>query len=59
MSNIEAMAHAVYQSGKDNALAGQYEATAKDVLRSWRNKVAKGVNSYIYHRKPEGERRTR
>ncbi|MGI6689721.1 MAG: hypothetical protein ACOX63_02545 [Christensenellales bacterium] len=53
---VDAMANAAYQSGRDNTLAGQYNATAKDVLRKWRNQVANGEFIIYTTEKPEGRR---
>jgi hypothetical protein len=53
---VDAMANSAYQSGKDNALAGQYDATAKDILRRWRNQISNGEFIVYTAEKPEGER---
>ncbi len=53
---IDAMANSAYQSGKDNTLAGQYNSTAKDILRRWRNQVSNGEFIVYTTEKPEGER---
>lgn len=38
----DAMANAMYQRGKDNTQANQYENNARDVLKKWKNKIANG-----------------
>lgn len=53
---VDAMANSAYQSGKDNTLAGQYDATAKDILRRWKNQVSNGEFVVYTTGKPEGER---
>lgn len=53
---VEAMANSMYQRGKDNAQANQYENNAKDVLRKWRGRIADGEFIIYTHDKPEGER---
>lgn len=53
---VDAMANSAYQSGKDNTLAGQYDSTAKDMLRRWKSKVGNGEFIIYTTEKPEGER---
>lgn len=55
---VDATASSVYHSGKDNGLAKQYDANAKDVLRKWRNQVAAGEFLAFTSEKPQGERFT-
>lgn len=55
---IEAMANAMYQRGKDNTLANQYETNAKDVLKKWKNKIGNGEFVVYTAEKPDGERAT-
>lgn len=53
---VNAMANAMYQRGKDNAQASQYENNAKEVLRKWRNRLSGGEFIIYTTDKPEGER---
>lgn len=39
---VDAMANAMYQRGKDNMQANQYETNAKEVLKKWKNKITNG-----------------
>lgn len=55
---IEAMANAMYQRGKDNSLANQYETNAKEVLKKWKNRIASGEFVVYTPKKPSGERIT-
>lgn len=52
------MALSMSQNGKDNALAEQYEANAKDELKKWKNRIINGEFVVYSAEKPEGERAT-
>lgn len=53
---VDAMANSMYQRGKQNTIATQYENNAKDVLRKWRSRITDGEFIIYSKDKPEGER---
>ncbi len=52
------MALSMSQQGKDNTLANQYAANAKDSLKKWKNRISNGEFLVYTAEKPDGERAT-
>ncbi len=52
------MAQAMYQQGKDYALASQYSSNAKDALKKWKMRISGGEFVVYTEKRPEGERAT-
>ena len=50
------MAQSMYQQGKDNNLARQFDTNAKEVLKKWKNRIANGEFIVYTAEKKEGER---
>lgn len=53
---VDAAANAMYQRGKDNSLANQYDLNSKEVLKKWRKKIIDGEFIVYTNEKPEGEK---
>lgn len=54
----EDMAQSMYQRGKDNTLAAQYDNNAKDSLKKWKSRISDGEFIVSTKNKPDGERVT-
>lgn len=54
----ENMAQATYYQGKDNTLARQYIANAKEALKKWKNRISGGEFIVYSAQKEDGERAT-
>lgn len=53
---VDSMANAMYQRGKDNAQANQYENNAKEVLKKWKNNIVNGEFIVYTLDNPDGTR---
>ena len=52
---VDNLANSMYQKGKDNQQSAQYEINAKEVLRRWKNRIAKGNYRVTYKGNPDGK----
>ena len=55
-SYIDNLANAMYQKGKDNQQALQYEINSKEVLRRWKNRISNGELIVSYKNDADGKR---
>lgn len=52
------MAQSMYQQGKDNTLAAQYAANAREALKKWKTRIVAGEFIVYSKANPNGERAT-